>query len=878
MKSYSVLAKYSFFASLTALALFSACGENTTTEKIVETATAGVEVVESVKDLPKCTKENEGEQAIVKGESSVRICIDKKWFATKESARDTVFMEGDFSCTTQEFKDKSGLKIICNGDSIGVVLNGSKGDKGDAGKNGENGVAGKDGKNGADGEQGLQGEPGEKGEQGEKGDPGAKGDKGDSGEKGKDGVGCTIVNQTDSSATIKCGDSTMTLKFRVGGSSQDSVPGDTWELDSEKVAISLDTLSGFSQKGPFLKGSTVYLYELSDGRTLKQTNGNFRSVITSDSGRYKFQSRDLVSQYALLVVEGKYRNEITGLPTATSISLEAYTNMLSRRSANVNLLTHLEKDRVYFLVTKESKTVRAAKKQAQTEIFDAFHIDASQFKMESEDLDVFGKTDADAALLAISILLQGNDSETDLSVLLTEFSNDMALDGTWDDASAKVRIADWAAIADTAGKLALYRSNVEKWKLSKKAPEFEKFVHRFWSVELGLGVCGSDSVPVGMVKNVSNSGSGFYAENYLDTEHKGGMLRFTCADDAKWRVASDLEKDRYGWKPKKKKDGTLLTGPITGKKMVWDADTLRYANDKEIEFNRGCVSYILDETIVPNGMFSNYKCTESGWVWSFLLDGKLSTFKDSRDGNEYQIIDFSKGVAVMVENLRYEYKIKPEDSDDSVAYGNICNKDNCKKYGRYYSWAAAMDSAGVFSENGKGCGINLDCSPQYPVRGICPEGWHLPTETEWKGLFDAIRYSYGDDVINERVESNISPFGDYDRWNAHLDSVVAHALQSVGYKEWLRASNTSLISAIPAGYCTSQCSRTGNCSSECTDTDLYAIFWTSTWYPTPEYGELRPSAKGIFIHTDKVDIDDFNNSFFGLNYLFSVRCFADVKD
>ena len=36
--------------------LLTACGESTTTEKIVEVATGGVEVVDSVKDLPKCTK------------------------------------------------------------------------------------------------------------------------------------------------------------------------------------------------------------------------------------------------------------------------------------------------------------------------------------------------------------------------------------------------------------------------------------------------------------------------------------------------------------------------------------------------------------------------------------------------------------------------------------------------------------------------------------------------------------------------------------------------------------------------------------------------------------------------------------------------------
>ena len=49
-----------------------------------------------------------------------------------------------------------------------------------------------------------------------------------------------------------------------------------------------------------------------------------------------------------------------------------------------------------------------------------------------------------------------------------------------------------------------------------------------------------------------------------------------------------------------------------------------------------------------------------------------------------------------------------------------------------------MDSAGVFSTNGKGCGYGKKCSPIYPVRGVCPAGWHLPDTTEWSILFASV--------------------------------------------------------------------------------------------------------------------------------------------
>ena len=191
-----------------------ACGD--TVENVNQT---GVDLFSSDDDLPKCTKDNESELAVVKGETSIRVCMDGEWVSMAPGISPEDF---DLSCKTVELKDKSGLKIVCNGDSVGVVYNG------------------KDGK---------QGEKGEKGDDGD-------------------------------------------------------VVADTAVADSERVPISLDSLVGYTQKGPFLKGSTVYLYELSDGRTLKQTNGNFTSKITRDDGRYKFTARDLVSQYAMVVVDG----------------------------------------------------------------------------------------------------------------------------------------------------------------------------------------------------------------------------------------------------------------------------------------------------------------------------------------------------------------------------------------------------------------------------------------------------------------------------------------------------------------------------------------------------------------------------------------------
>ena len=104
------------------------------------------------------------------------------------------------------------------------------------------------------------------------------------------------------------------------------------------------------------------------------------------------------------------------------------------------------------------------------------------------------------------------------------------------------------------------------------------------------------------------------------------------------------------------------------------------------------------------------------------------TMTDSRDGQVYKIVTIGKHVW-MAQNLNYE-------TDASYCYKN--QSDNCNKYGRLYTWADAMDSAGIWSSNGAECGYAKTCSPIYPVRGVCPKDWHLPTYNEWESLFSAV--------------------------------------------------------------------------------------------------------------------------------------------
>ena len=120
-------------------------------------------------------------------------------------------------------------------------------------------------------------------------------------------------------------------------------------------------------------------------------------------------------------------------------------------------------------------------------------------------------------------------------------------------------------------------------------------------------------------------------------------------------------------------------------------------------------------------------------------DERISYITDSRDGQKYKTVTIGSQIW-MAQNLNYE-------TENSWCGGGSTNMDNfyyeqiegdCSKYGRHYTWAVAMDSAETWSTNGKDCGYNTACSPIYPVQGICPKGWHLPSQAEWITLFTEV--------------------------------------------------------------------------------------------------------------------------------------------
>ena len=150
-----------------------------------------------------------------------------------------------------------------------------------------------------------------------------------------------------------------------------------------------------------------------------------------------------------------------------------------------------------------------------------------------------------------------------------------------------------------------------------------------------------------------------------------------------------------------------------------------------------------------------------------VYDAKNNTLTDYRDGQVYRTVTIGEQTW-MAQNLNYAYLVA-SDSLDSIS---VCYKGDssyCSWYGRLYTWAAAMDSAAIFSDNGKGCGNGKRCYPTYPVRGACPKDWHLPTQYEWTRLIEEV----GDESEAGRLlKSTKSWFMDEEGTDAYEFSVL----------------------------------------------------------------------------------------------------------
>jgi len=219
------------------------------------------------------------------------------------------------------------------------------------------------------------------------------------------------------------------------------------------------------------------------------------------------------------------------------------------------------------------------------------------------------------------------------------------------------------------------------------------------------------------------------------------------------------------------------------------------------------------------GSSSTQNASSSSLGLSSSSGGGSGTFTDSRDGKSYKFVKIGS-LVWMAESLNY-------------APGGKCYGDepaNCTTYGRLYDWATAMNLPS--SCNGSSCSEQIDARHQ----GICPSGWHIPTDVEWS-------------TLKVFVEDNKG-----------CSSCDAKYLKAGELGGW----DTYDFSALPGGFGDSDVS---------SDILFSGVGLNSNWWSASEdnsYGGYFRGYRGMNYGNDNTSWGGT-----GKNLLFSVRCLQD---
>ncbi len=142
--------------------------------------------------------------------------------------------------------------------------------------------------------------------------------------------------------------------------------------------------------------------------------------------------------------------------------------------------------------------------------------------------------------------------------------------------------------------------------------------------------------------------------------------------------------------------------------------------------------------------------------------GAIKTMTDTRDNKTYSIILMADGKWWMRENLNYQTGLtfrsasnEPFTSSTNgvpgigsfwcpgVASATTSSLSNCNIWGALYTWEAAVSTDGIgtwtepsasqlYTQSASGNPTSA-CS-----RGVCPPGWHVPSDKEWGDMLNAV--------------------------------------------------------------------------------------------------------------------------------------------
>jgi len=230
-------------------------------------------------------------------------------------------------------------------------------------------------------------------------------------------------------------------------------------LQVVKSTSAIIQIDGSVFKGSFIRGSLLNFYELDTN--LNQTGRSFNATIKDDYGNFTLKAQNITGKLVRVVGDGFYWNEVLNENSSSRITLTALCKIDSNETVNVNVLTELERPRVEYLYNIKGLTFDSAKSQAVTEVLKAFGYTNTGIK-RAEKVGVVGIGDDSKILLAISTLMQGYRSESEVTQILSDFGQDLEKDGTLTDATIGNNLTTHLYYVDTATVLNNFKVKYRK--------------------------------------------------------------------------------------------------------------------------------------------------------------------------------------------------------------------------------------------------------------------------------------------------------------------------------------------------------------------------------------------------------------------------------
>ncbi len=239
--------------------------------------------------------------------------------------------------------------------------------------------------------------------------------------------------------------------------------------------INFNLSKSLVQKGPFIQGSTITIQELNDN--LSSSKKTFTTETNDDFGSFDINTT-LESTKIDISATGFYFNEVSGELSNAQLTLRTYVEFDNENRININILTTLARLRTKYLIITEGLTYIEAKKQSESELLNAFNIpELVQERISNfENLDISQEGEGNAVLLAISTILQGDNSVAELSEFMAKLAEDLETDGIINDAANLEEIKTNNTIIDSDGVKQNLKKRFDAIGVTYTIPNFEKFI------------------------------------------------------------------------------------------------------------------------------------------------------------------------------------------------------------------------------------------------------------------------------------------------------------------------------------------------------------------------------------------------------------------